>query len=85
MNIHEYQAKELLSQYGVAAPTGKVAFREDEAHQIAKDLNVERFVVKAQIHAGGSAGHYGLRRFGQRAVIEQSAHAADGDRRSVLC
>ncbi len=53
MNIHEYQAKELLSQYGVAAPTGKVAFREDEAHQIAKDLNVERFVVKAQIHAGG--------------------------------
>jgi succinyl-CoA synthetase beta subunit len=53
LNIHEYQAKELLSQYGVAAPTGKVAFREDEAHQIAKDLNVERFVVKAQIHAGG--------------------------------
>ncbi len=53
MNIHEYQAKELLSQYGVAAPTGKVAFLEDEAHQIAKDLNVERFVVKAQIHAGG--------------------------------
>jgi len=53
LNIHEYQAKELLSQYGVAAPTGKVAFLEDEAHQIAKDLNVERFVVKAQIHAGG--------------------------------
>jgi succinyl-CoA synthetase beta subunit len=53
VNIHEYQAKELLSQYGVATPTGKVAFKEDEAHQIAKDLNVERFVVKAQIHAGG--------------------------------
>ncbi len=53
MNIHEYQAKELLSQYGVATPTGKVAFHQDEAHQIAKDLNVERFVVKAQIHAGG--------------------------------
>ena len=53
MDIHEYQAKELLSQYGVATPTGKVAFHQDEAHQIAKDLNVERFVVKAQIHAGG--------------------------------
>ncbi len=53
MNIHEYQAKELLSQYGVAVPMGKVASDEDEAEQIAKDLNVEKFVVKAQIHAGG--------------------------------
>ncbi|MEX0998632.1 MAG: ADP-forming succinate--CoA ligase subunit beta [Thermodesulfobacteriota bacterium] len=53
MNIHEYQAKELLSQYGVAVPMGKVASHEDEAEQIAKDLNVEKFVVKAQIHAGG--------------------------------
>lgn len=53
MNIHEYQAKELLSRYGVPVPLGKVAFNQDEAHQISKDLNVERFVVKAQIHAGG--------------------------------
>jgi len=53
LNIHEYQAKELLSQYGVAVPMGKVASDEDEAEQIAKDLNVEKFVVKAQIHAGG--------------------------------
>ncbi|MFA9408301.1 MAG: ADP-forming succinate--CoA ligase subunit beta [Candidatus Dadabacteria bacterium] len=53
MNIHEYQAKELLSQYGVAVPMGKVASNEDEAEQIAKDLNVKKFVVKAQIHAGG--------------------------------
>ncbi len=53
MNIHEYQAKELLSQYGAATPTGKVAFNEDEAHQIAQDLNSGKFVIKAQIHAGG--------------------------------
>ena len=53
MNIHEYQAKELLSKYGVTVPMGKVASHEDEAEQIAKDLNVEKFVVKAQIHAGG--------------------------------
>ncbi len=53
MNIHEYQAKELLSKYGVAVPMGKVASHEDEAEYIAKDLNVEKFVVKAQIHAGG--------------------------------
>ena len=53
MNIHEYQAKELLSNYGVATPMGKVAHNEDEAEQIAKDLNVDKFVIKAQIHAGG--------------------------------
>jgi len=53
LNIHEYQAKELLSKYGVATPIGKVAHDEDEAEQIAKDLNVDKFVIKAQIHAGG--------------------------------
>jgi succinyl-CoA synthetase beta subunit len=53
LNIHEYQAKELLAQYGVAVPIGKVAFDEDEAHQIAQDLKVEKVVIKAQIHAGG--------------------------------
>jgi len=53
LNIHEYQAKELLSKYGVATPLGKVAHNEDEAEQIAKDLNVGKFVIKAQIHAGG--------------------------------
>jgi succinyl-CoA synthetase beta subunit len=53
VNIHEYQAKELLSQYGVTIPTGKVAFNHDEAYQIAQDLNVDKFVIKAQIHAGG--------------------------------
>ncbi len=53
MNIHEYQAKELLSKYGVAVPAGRVAHHEDEAEQIAKDLSADKFVVKAQIHAGG--------------------------------
>ena len=53
MNIHEYQAKELLLKYGVAVPMGKVALHEDEAEQIAKSLSVEKFIVKAQIHAGG--------------------------------
>ena len=39
MNIHEYQAKELLSNYGVRVPIGKVAFTAEEAKQIAEDLN----------------------------------------------
>ena len=53
MNIHEYQAKELLSKNGVNVPKGKVAFTVDEALNIAKELNSGVWVVKAQIHAGG--------------------------------
>ena len=53
MNIHEYQAKELLQQYGVTVPRGKVAFTVDEAVQVAKELGTDVVVVKAQIHAGG--------------------------------
>ncbi|MEI4768592.1 ADP-forming succinate--CoA ligase subunit beta [Psychrobacillus sp. FJAT-51614] len=53
MNIHEYQGKELLRQYGVAVPNGKVAFSPEEAVKAAKELGSEVVVVKAQIHAGG--------------------------------
>lgn len=53
MNIHEYQAKELLARYGVKVPTGKVAKDPEEAEQIATDLRADRIVVKAQVHAGG--------------------------------
>ncbi|KMK77203.1 ADP-forming succinate--CoA ligase subunit beta [Alkalihalobacillus pseudalcaliphilus] len=53
MNIHEYQGKELLRQYGVAVPNGKVAFSVEEAVEAAKELGSQVNVVKAQIHAGG--------------------------------
>jgi succinyl-CoA synthetase beta subunit len=53
MNIHEYQGKEVLRQYGVTVPQGKVAFTVDEAVQAAKELGTSVVVVKAQIHAGG--------------------------------
>jgi succinyl-CoA synthetase beta subunit len=52
MNIHEYQAKELLKRYGVPVPVGKVAFTPQEARAAAVELG-GRCVVKAQIHAGG--------------------------------
>ena len=52
MNIHEFQAKELLRRYGVAVPNGKVAFTPQEAKAAAAELG-GRSVVKAQIHAGG--------------------------------
>jgi succinyl-CoA synthetase beta subunit len=53
MNIHEYQAKELLQKFGVATPRGKVASTPNEAEQIARELGDVGLVVKAQIHAGG--------------------------------
>src|SRR4051812_35163540 len=53
MNIHEYQAKELLQKFGVATPPGKAARTPDEAEQAARELGTEDLVVKAQIHAGG--------------------------------
>ncbi len=53
MNIHEYQAKELLQRFGVATPAGKVAWTPKEAEQVARELGTSDLVVKAQIHAGG--------------------------------
>ncbi|MBJ6363364.1 ADP-forming succinate--CoA ligase subunit beta [Paenibacillus sp. GCM10012307] len=53
MNIHEYQGKEVLKQYGVVVPEGKVAFTVDEAVEAAEALGTPVVVVKAQIHAGG--------------------------------
>ena len=53
MNIHEYQAKELLEKFGAATPRGKVAATVEEAEQIARELGTNDLVVKAQVHAGG--------------------------------
>jgi succinyl-CoA synthetase beta subunit len=53
MNIHEYQAKELLQKFDVATTRGRVASSLDEAEQIARELGDIDIVVKAQIHSGG--------------------------------
>jgi len=53
MNIHEYQAKELLAKYGIGIPTGHAALTVEEAVEGAKKLPGPLYVVKAQIHAGG--------------------------------
>ncbi len=53
MNIHEYQAKSLLKEFGAPVSGGGVAYTAQEAEQIAKDLGGPVWVVKAQIHAGG--------------------------------
>src|SRR4051794_41654252 len=53
MNVHEYQAKELLAKQGVPVPAGYPALSVDEAVEAAKKLPGPLYVVKAQIHAGG--------------------------------
>ena len=53
MNVHEYQAKELLKEHGIAVPDGHAALSVEEAVEAAKQLPGPLYVVKAQIHAGG--------------------------------
>ncbi|HJO69888.1 MAG TPA: ATP-grasp domain-containing protein, partial [Rhodospirillales bacterium] len=61
MNIHEYQAKQLLAKHGVAVPRGTVAYTAAEAEAVAKELGGPVWVVKAQIHAGGRGKGGGVR------------------------
>src|SRR6202048_1417156 len=62
MKIHEYQAKAILSRYGVTTPRGEVAFTKEEAREAAQRLKSHITVAKAQIHAGGRGKRGGSRR-----------------------
>mgnify|MGYP006266253363 CR=1 FL=1 len=75
MNIHEYQAKELLSTFGVPVPAGSVAFNSTQARQAAEELGGNRWVVKAQIHAGGRGKAGGVKVVG---TLDEVQKAADG-------
>ena len=61
MNLHEFQAKELLARFGVPVPRGRVAGSGAEATSVARRLGFGRCVVKAQIHAGDRAANGGIR------------------------
>ena len=61
MNIHEYQGKEILAQFGVPVPRGFSCFTVDEAVQAARSLGGDSWIVKAQIHAGGRGKGGGVR------------------------
>ncbi|AFJ01619.1 Succinyl-CoA ligase (ADP-forming) beta chain [Methylophaga frappieri] len=86
MNLHEFQAKQLFSQYGIATPHGEVASDTENVKRIASRLPNGRSVVKAQIHSGGrgkaggvklldsaeAAGEFAQGLFGQRLVTHQT-------------
>jgi succinyl-CoA synthetase beta subunit len=61
MNFHEYQAKQLFAEFGIAVPPGKVASTPAEAVEAAKALGGEQWMVKAQIHAGGRGKSGGVK------------------------
>ncbi len=61
MNLHEYQAKNLLRKYGVAVPSSEVVWSAEEAVAAADKLDCNRWVVKAQVHAGGRGKAGGVR------------------------
>ena len=61
MNVHEYQAKKLLSDFGVKVPGGQVVFNAEEVSEVLDTLNSSRYVVKAQIHAGGRGKGGGIK------------------------
>ena len=62
MNIHEYQAKQLFSNYGIPVPHGDVAFNVDEAREVAMALGCNQWMVKAQVHAGGRGQGGGVKK-----------------------
>lgn len=71
MNLHEYQAKKLFSEYGIQVPKGNIASSPDEAKQVAKELGGESWVVKAQVHAGGRGKGGGVKRVSGIPELEQ--------------
>ncbi|MDN4594477.1 ADP-forming succinate--CoA ligase subunit beta [Polycladomyces subterraneus] len=75
MNVHEYQGKEVLKQYGVAVPNGRVAFTPEEAVEAARALGGDLWVVKAQIHAGGRGKAGGVKL--ARSLDEVRAYAEE--------
>jgi len=61
MNVHEYQAKELLRAFGVAVPAGGLATTPAEAEEVARSLHADVVVVKSQVHAGGRGKAGGIK------------------------
>ena len=80
MNFHEYQAKELFAEYGIAVPAGKVANTPDLAVDAAKALGAGPWMVKAQIHAGGRGKSGGVKFCKTHAEVKAAAAGMLGTR-----
>jgi succinyl-CoA synthetase beta subunit len=80
MNLHEYQAKNLLRRYQVAVPKSVVAFTPEEAVDAANTLGGSRWVVKAQVHAGGRGKAGGVKLVDSKEAVREVAKKLLGTR-----
>ncbi len=80
MDIHEYQAKEILGRFGVPVPQGGLAYSPEQASYRAQELGGERWVVKAQIHSGGRGEAGGVKVCASYAEVEDAAAKMLGKR-----
>jgi succinyl-CoA synthetase beta subunit len=78
MNIHEYQAKQVLNKYGVPTSHGVVALKAEEIDKKMKDFNADLYVVKAQIHAGGRGKAGGVKVVRDKKEAIKQAHEMFG-------
>ena len=78
MKIHEYQGKAILAEYGVAVPRGKACFSVDEAVAAAEEIGGDKWVVKAQIHAGGRGKGGGVKLADSLDEVREHAEAILG-------
>ena len=78
MNLHEFQAKHLFADYGVLVPEGQMVTSLGEAHEAARALGGSRWVVKAQVHAGGRGKGGGVRLVDSEAELEAAVKAMLG-------
>ncbi|MCC2095891.1 MAG: succinate--CoA ligase subunit beta, partial [Hyphomicrobiales bacterium] len=80
MNIHEYQAKALLRQYGAPVSDGRVVMKADEAKTAAGELDGPLWVVKAQIHAGGRGkGHFKEKEAGEKGGVRLAKSVSEAE------
>lgn len=80
MDIHEYQAKEILSGYGIRIADGGLAYSPEDAVQRAREIGGESWVVKAQIHSGGRGKAGGVKLCKTHEEVEAAASAMLGHR-----
>lgn len=80
MNLHEYQAKQLLAEYGLPVPVNEVASNVEEVLYIANKLSFPRFIIKAQVHAGGRGKAGGVKLVSSKEELMEAARSLLGKR-----
>ncbi|KTD23028.1 ADP-forming succinate--CoA ligase subunit beta [Legionella londiniensis] len=80
MNLHEYQAKQLFSSYGLPVPRGEVAYSVEDVLKAITQLSTSRWVVKAQVHAGGRGKAGGVKVVSSKEELESYTKSLLGSR-----